>query len=132
MLVVEQANHLLDGDGDPSEVVVRVGKALASAPVDIEFLDFGAAAQLIVLGDREFDIYSQFVRVPPGVHLIARAAHNRRLADDERLFDAPSDWRDFGIMDVRVPPSRPGEPARPGSRTRRRIWRPRPPRRSRR
>jgi hypothetical protein len=70
------------------------------------------AAQLIVLGDREFDIYSQFVRVPPGVHLIARAAHNRRLIDDERLFDAPSDWRDFGSMDVRVPPARPGDPGR--------------------
>ena len=72
----------------------------------------GTAAQLIVVGDREFDIYSQFVRVPPGVHLIVRAAHNRRLADDERLFDAPSDWRDFGTMDVRVPPSRPGDAGR--------------------
>ena len=70
------------------------------------------AAQLIVLGDREFDIYSQFVRVPPGVHLIVRAAHNRRLADDERLFDAPSDWRELGTMDVRVPPSRPGDAGR--------------------
>ena len=72
----------------------------------------GSATQLIVLGDREFDIYSQFVRVPPGVDLIVRAAHNRRLADDERLFDAPSDWREFGTMDIRVPPSRPGEAGR--------------------
>lgn len=72
----------------------------------------GSAAQLIVLGDREFDIYSQFVRVPPGVDLIVRAAHNRRLADDERLFDAPSDWREFGTMDIRVPPSRPGDAGR--------------------
>ena len=72
----------------------------------------GSAAQLIVLGDREFDIYSQFVRGPPGVHLIVRAAHNRRLDDDERLFGAPSDWRDFGTMNVRVPPSRPGDPGR--------------------
>jgi Transposase DDE domain len=70
------------------------------------------AAQLIVVADRECDIYSQFTRVPPGVHLIVRAAHNRRLADDERLFDAPSDWRAFGIMDVRLPPSRPGEAER--------------------
>jgi Transposase DDE domain len=70
------------------------------------------AAQLIVVGDREFDIYSQFVRVPPGVHLIVRAAHDRRLADDERLFDAPSDWRAFGAMDIRVPPSRPGDAGR--------------------
>jgi hypothetical protein len=70
------------------------------------------AAQLIVVGDRELDIYSQFVRVPPGAHLIARAAHDRRLVDDERLFDAPSDWREFGAMDVRVPPKRPGDAGR--------------------
>src|SRR4030081_3335727 len=72
----------------------------------------GTAAQLIVVGDREFDIYSQFVRVPLVVHLIVRAAHDRRLADGERLFDAPSDWRDFGTVDVRVPPSRPGDAGR--------------------
>jgi hypothetical protein len=71
-----------------------------------------SAAQLIVVGDREFDIYSQFVRVPPGAHLIVRAAHDRRLADDERLFDAPSDWRAFGTMDIRVPPKRPGDAGR--------------------
>lgn len=70
------------------------------------------AAQLIVVGDREFDIYSQFVRRPPGVELIVRAAQNRKLADDLRLFDAPSDWREFGSMDVRVPPSRPGDAGR--------------------
>src|ERR1700730_12503280 len=34
--------HLLDGDtSDPSEVVRRVGKQLASAPVDIAFLGIG-------------------------------------------------------------------------------------------
>lgn len=71
-----------------------------------------SAAQLIVVGDREFDIYSQFVRVSPGAHLIVRAAHDRRLADDERLFDAPSDWRAFGAMDIRVPPKRPGDAGR--------------------
>jgi len=73
----------------------------------------GTAAQLIVLGDREFDIYSQFVRVPPGVELIVRAAQNRKLAgDDELLFSAASDWGEIGAMDVRVPPHRPGEAAR--------------------
>jgi hypothetical protein len=72
----------------------------------------GSAARLIVVGDRECDIYSQFARVPLGVELIVRAAQNRRLADDERLFDAPSDWRAFGTMDIQVPPSRPGEAAR--------------------
>jgi hypothetical protein len=68
------------------------------------------AAQLIILGDREFDIYAQFVRIPPGVELIVRAAQNRKLADDDkRLFSAASDWREFGAMTVRVPPHRPGE-----------------------
>jgi hypothetical protein len=72
----------------------------------------GDAAQLIIVGDREFDIYSQFVRLPPGVDLIVRAAQNRKLADAERLFDAPSDWREFGTMDIGVPPTRPGEAGR--------------------
>jgi hypothetical protein len=72
----------------------------------------GDAAQLIVVGDREFDIYGQFVRAPEGVELIVRAAQNRKLADDERLFEAPSDWREFGVMDIFVPPKRPGDPGR--------------------
>ncbi len=73
----------------------------------------GTATQLIVLGDREFDIYSQFVRVPRGVELIVRAAQNRKLGDaDELLFSAPSDWCEIGAMEVRVPPHRPGEAAR--------------------
>jgi hypothetical protein len=71
-----------------------------------------SAAQLIVVGDRECDIYAQFARVPPGVHLIVRAAQNRKLAGEERLFDAPSDWRAFGSMDIHVPPSRPGDAGR--------------------
>jgi len=29
-----------------------------------------------------------------------------------RLFDAPSDWREFGTMDIGVPPTRPGEAGR--------------------
>jgi len=68
----------------------------------------GSAAQLIVVGDRESDIYSQFARCPPGVELIVRAAQNRRLANDERLFAAPSGWHEFGSMNIQVPPSRPG------------------------
>jgi glucosamine-6-phosphate deaminase len=38
--------HLLDGDGDPAEVVRRVGKALASAPVDIAFVGIGENGHL--------------------------------------------------------------------------------------
>ena len=38
--------HLLDGDGDASEVVGRVGKVLASAPIDIAFLGIGENGHL--------------------------------------------------------------------------------------
>jgi len=38
--------YLLDGDGDPDEVVRRVGEALQSAPVDIAFADIGENGHL--------------------------------------------------------------------------------------
>src|SRR5207245_10535573 len=38
--------HLLDGDGDPAEVVRRVGKALRSAPVDVGFVGIGENGHL--------------------------------------------------------------------------------------
>lgn len=38
--------HLLDGDGDAAEVVRRVGKDLASAPIDIAFLGIGENGHL--------------------------------------------------------------------------------------
>jgi hypothetical protein len=82
------------------EATAAAGKLLSSA------------AQVIVVGDREFDIYCQFVRRPAGVELVVRAGQNRLLADDESLFDAPSAWREFGTMEVRVPPSRPGDTGR--------------------
>ena len=72
----------------------------------------GTAAQVIIVGDRESDIYSQFARVPPGAELIVRAAQNRKLDNDECLFAAPSEWRELGTMDIKVPPHRPGEAAR--------------------
>jgi glucosamine-6-phosphate deaminase len=38
--------HFLDGTGDPSEVVRRVGEALRSAPVDIAFVGIGENGHL--------------------------------------------------------------------------------------
>jgi hypothetical protein len=71
-----------------------------------------SATQLIVVGDREFDIYSQFVRRPQNVELVVRVAQNRRLSNAERLFDAPSHWRELGTMDIHVPSAGPGDPGR--------------------
>src|SRR5262245_47920558 len=38
--------HLLSGDGDVPEVVARVGRAIASAPVDVGFLGIGENGHL--------------------------------------------------------------------------------------
>jgi hypothetical protein len=71
-----------------------------------------SSAQVIIVGDRESDIYAQFARIPAGVEFIVRAAHNRKLDNADSLFDAASDWREFGTMDIQVPPRRPGEAGR--------------------
>lgn len=38
--------HLLDGDKDPQEVISRVGKELAAAPVDVAFVGIGENGHL--------------------------------------------------------------------------------------
>jgi glucosamine-6-phosphate deaminase len=38
--------HLLDGNGNPSEIVHRVGEALQSAPVDVAFVGIGENGHL--------------------------------------------------------------------------------------
>ena len=55
----------------------------------------GTARQVIVVGDRESDIYPAFARRPDDVELIARVAQNRSLASGhlERVFDAALAWR---------------------------------------
>jgi hypothetical protein len=71
-----------------------------------------AAAQVIVVGDRESDLYALFGRCPDGAALVVRAAQNRALEDGARLFDAASGWPVLGRREVQVPPRRPGERAR--------------------
>jgi hypothetical protein len=44
------------------------------------------AASVVVVGDRENDIYSCFARRPKGVDLIVRAAQDRALVEDASLF----------------------------------------------
>lgn len=39
-------HHLLEGDANPREVISRVGRALTSAPIDIEFLGIGENGHL--------------------------------------------------------------------------------------
>ena len=70
------------------------------------------AASVVVVGDRENDIYSCFARRPPGVDLIVRAAQDRALVEDASLFASAAAWPELTQMLVKVAPRRVGDPGR--------------------
>lgn len=87
-----------------------------------------AAAEVVVVGDRESDLYALFARRhraairPEGrnreggfegrVHLLVRAARDRALEDGGRLFAAAAAWPVLGRHAVAVPPRGPGDRGR--------------------
>ena len=70
----------------------------------------GAARQVIVVGDREFDIYPVFARRPDDVELITRVARNRSLVSGDLVFDAPLEAR--GELEVGAKPGHKARRAR--------------------
>ena len=70
------------------------------------------AASVVVVADRESDIYAGFARRPASVDMIVRAAQDRVLDDGGRLFAAPEAWAELARNEVCVAPSRIGIPAR--------------------
>jgi hypothetical protein len=70
------------------------------------------ASQLIVVGDRESDIYPLFARRPAGTELVVRAAQNRALEDGGLLFAQASQWPALGSYEVKVAPRGPGDKGR--------------------
>lgn len=71
----------------------------------------GAAARLTVIGDRENDIFQAFVDRPVGADLLIRAAYNRALEDEGRLFETidglpVAAWSELDVA------ARPGRKAR--------------------
>ena len=71
-----------------------------------------AAAEIIVVGDRESDIYALFSRRPDNVHLLVRSGQNRALGDGTLLFDAAAGWPVLGERIIHVPPRGPGDRGR--------------------
>jgi len=71
-----------------------------------------AAAQVVVVGDRESDIYSLFARRPENIELVVRSSHNRRTAQGKRLNEAAAELKEAGKFEVQIE-------ARPGCKARR-------------
>ena len=66
------------------------------------------AASVVVVADREGDIYAGFARRPASVDLIVRAAQDRALHGGTRLFAAAAGWPELARTEVCVAPSRTG------------------------
>ena len=60
------------------------------------------AQSIVVVGDRESDIYEVFARKPDGIDLIVRAGQDRGLATEGRLFAMLADCDVLGAGLVRV------------------------------
>jgi hypothetical protein len=68
------------------------------------------AARIVVVGDRESDIYQIFTRKPPGIDLIVRARGNRKLADGGLLFETGALFAPIVGKNVKVAPRQPRLP----------------------
>jgi Transposase DDE domain len=71
------------------------GAQLAAARLD-------AAASVIVVGDRESDIYEVFEERPTSVDLLVRARHDRKLSNGVKLFDATAAFPELGGALVKI------------------------------
>lgn len=70
------------------------------------------AGSVVMVADRESDIYPLFAHKPVGLDLIVRAAQDRALAAGGRLFDALQDAKPISVSCVRVAPRGPGDKGR--------------------
>ena len=68
------------------------------------------AAAIVMVGDRENDIYQGFTRRPPNVDLITRARGDRKLLDGGLLFETADGFPPALEIDVAVAPSQPRAP----------------------
>lgn len=70
------------------------------------------AAQVIMVADREGDIYQMFARRPDTIDFVVRAHHDRVLADGGKLFAASDEWSQLGTSEVQIMPKGSGDKGR--------------------
>ena len=73
-----------------------------------------SAARLVVVGDRESDIYQIFTRKPDKAELIVRSRADRKLADGGFLFETGGGFAPAVEIDVKVAPRQPRVPGDKG------------------
>jgi hypothetical protein len=61
------------------------------------------SAEVTVVSDRESDIYEDFACRPDGVHLLVRSGFNRRINDDQKLFEYTDSLPVMGEIGVTIP-----------------------------
>ena len=103
----------------PERVAPRAARPLADKEsrrwgegAQIAAEQLSEAAQVIVVGDQEADIWSCFADRPAGVELLVRARHDRALADGGKLFEAVATWPVQTRRLVAVAPRGPGDKGR--------------------
>lgn len=70
------------------------------------------AAQVIVAGDQEADIWACFARRPVTIELLVRARHDRPLAGAGSLFSAPEAWPEVSRHEIVISARKIGDKAR--------------------
>jgi hypothetical protein len=70
------------------------------------------AAQVVMVADRESDIYPMFARRPETIEFVVRANHDRVLVAGGTLFTAPAVWPVLGTAEAKITPKRPGDKGR--------------------
>ena len=70
------------------------------------------ATQVVMVADREGDIYPLFARKPAAIDFVVRGSHDRTLGDGGTLFAAPDAWDELGRQEVRVASRGPGDKGR--------------------
>ncbi|MGH7017187.1 MAG: IS4 family transposase [Caulobacteraceae bacterium] len=70
------------------------------------------AAQVIVVADREGDVWAHFAGRPRGVDMAVRARHDRSLGEGPSLFEVLAKREILAVSEVRMGPRRPGDEGR--------------------
>jgi len=70
------------------------------------------AASIVMVADRESDLYGLFARKPARLDLIVRAGQDRSLAQGGRLFAALDNAEALSSTEVRIAPRGPGDKGR--------------------